>query len=183
MPLEPMPLLRCLLVLALVCAAGSRAQESPAPDPWQPMARFVGEWQGTASGEAGSGSVTRRYVKVLGGRFIQESNTTTYPPQEKNKAGEVHEHSGMFSYDKGRKTLVLRQFHTEGFVNTYRQSSPLGADKLVFDSENFENFSNSWKARETYEFAGDDRFVEVFELAPPGKPFQVYSRTELKRVR
>jgi hypothetical protein len=183
MRLEPMLLLRWLLVPALMCAGGTRAEESPAPDPWQPMARFVGEWQGTASGEAGSGSVTRRYAKVLGGRFIQESNTTTYPPQEKNKAGEVHEHWGMFSYDKGRKTLVLRQFHTEGFVNTYRQSSQPGVEKLVFESENFENFSNSWKARETYEFAGEDQFVETFELAPPGKPFQVYSRSELKRVR
>jgi len=37
--------------------------------------------------------------------------------------------------------------------------------------------------RETYEFSGDDQFVETFELAPPGKPFHVYSRTQLKRVR
>jgi hypothetical protein len=183
MPVKPPLSLRWLPVLALVCAPVTHAEESPAPDPWLPMARFVGEWQGTASGEAGSGRVTRHYAKALGGRFIQESNTTTYPPQEKNKNGEVHEHSGMFSYDKGRNTLVLRQFHIEGFVNTYRQSSLPGADKLVFESENFENFSNSWKARETYEFIGDDQFVEVFELAPPGKPFQVYSRTELKRIR
>jgi hypothetical protein len=38
------------------------------------------------------------------------------------------------------------------------------------------------KARETYEFMSDDEFVETFELAAPGKPFQVYSRSHLKRV-
>lgn len=172
-------------ILALVLALPTWVSAQPAanPSPWAALERFVGDWQGTANGEAGSGTVVRRYAKVMGGRYIQESNTSTYPPQEKNKKGEVHEHSGMFSYDRQRKLLVLRQFHIEGFVNTYRQSAEAGADKLVFDSESFENFSNAWKARETYEFSGDDHFVETFELAPPGKPFQVYSRTELKRVR
>jgi len=152
-------------------------------DPWKPLERFIGNWQGTVSGQAGEGTVVRTYAKTLGGRFIHETNTSTYPPQEKNKKGEVHEHSGMFSYDKQRKALMLRQFHIEGFVNTYKQVSDAGAAKLVFESEGFENFNNSWKARETYEFDGDDRFVETFELAPPGKDFQVYSRTEVKRTR
>jgi hypothetical protein len=54
---------------------------------------------------------------------------------------------------KARKLIVLRQFHVEGFVNTYRRvDSEGGANSLVFESEVFENFSNSWKARETYEF-------------------------------
>lgn len=173
---------RRFLVFGLLVSSACVAQDRPASDPWQAMARFVGEWQGSATGEAGIGTVSRRYVRVMGGRFIQESNTSTYPPQERNKKGEVHEHAGMFSYDKSLKTLVLRQFHIEGFVNTYRQASPPGADVLVFESEHFENFNNSWKARETYEFIGDDRFVEVFELAPPGQPFRVYSRSEFQRV-
>ena len=156
------------------------AQEA---NPLDALERFVGEWRGTATGAAGEGSVARRYAKVMGGRFIQEVNTSTYPPQEKNKKGEVHEHSGMFSYDKQRKVLMLRQFHIEGFVNTFRQMSEPGAAKLIFESETFESFSNSWKARETYEFQGEDQFVETFELAPPGKAFQVYSRTDLRRVR
>lgn len=177
---------RLILVLAMatslapVCRSANAAD---ATDPWASLARFVGEWQGGASGQAGNGTVVRRYTRVMGGRFIQEANTSTYPAQEKNPKGEVHEHSGMFSYDKQRKALMLRQFHIEGFVNTYRQASDAGAEKLVFESENFENFSNSWKARETYEFLSDDHFVETFELAPPNKPFTVYSRTELKRVK
>jgi len=119
----------------------------------------------------------------MNGRFIHEANTSRYLPQEKNRKGEVHEHAGMFSFDKQRNVLVLRQFHIEGFVNTYRQVSEPGAEKLMFESESFENFNSAWKARETYEFVGDDQFVEIFELAPPGRPFQVYSRTELTRVR
>ncbi|HEY8880823.1 MAG TPA: heme-binding beta-barrel domain-containing protein [Roseateles sp.] len=169
-----------LFAAALAALALNAAAQT---DALSPLDRFVGDWQGTASGQAGSGMVTRRYERVLGGRFIRETNTSRYPAQAQNPKGEVHEHSGMFSYDKARKTLMLRQFHIEGFVNTYRQASEAGAAVLVFESEGFENFSNRWKARETYEFKDDDAFVETFELAAPEQPFQVYSRTELKRVR
>jgi hypothetical protein len=103
--------------------------------------------------------------------------------QEKNPKGEQHEHRGLFSFDRARKLLMLRQFHIEGFVNTYRLASEPGAAILVFESEDFENFNKAWKARESYEFLSDDHFVETFELAAPGKPFMVYSRTELKRVK
>ncbi len=172
---------RALVTALLICAAApSWAQE---PDPWRPLERFVGDWQGTAAGQAGTSEVTRRYAKVMGGKYIQETNRSTYPPQEKNKKGEVHEHVGMFSYDKERKVLMLRQFLIESFVNTYKQASESGTTRLVFESEGFENFSNSWKARETYEFEGDDRFVETFELAPPGKDFQIYSRTDFRRAK
>lgn len=53
----------------------------------------------------------------------------------------------------------------------------------MFDSEHFENFDYSWKARETYEIASADEFVEIFELAEPGKAFEVYSRTRFQRAR
>ena len=94
-----------------------------------------------------------------------ETNTSTYAPQERDKAGEVHEHTGMFSHDKARKLLALRQFHREGIVNTYRQVSEAGATPLVFESEVFENFNNAWKARETIDDGG---VVETFELAGAG---------------
>lgn len=37
-------------------------------------------------------------------------------------------------------------------------------------------------ARETYTVVGPDEFEEVFEIAGPGKPFEVYSRARLKRT-
>lgn len=172
-------------VLVLVLAGwmmGSAVAADAVAEHWMPLQRFIGEWSGTATGQAGEGAVSRRYSYVMSGRYVQEVNTTRYPAQEKNKAGEVHEHLGMFSYDKVRKLIVLRQFHVEGFVNTFRQSlSPEGQGGLVFDSEMFENFSNAWKARESYLFISDDEFVETFELAPPGQAFQVYSRNHFKR--
>jgi hypothetical protein len=170
------------LLLMGVLAASARAAEQ-GTDQWAPLRRFIGDWTGTASGQAGTGTVTRSYVFVMNGRFIHETNTSAYPPQEKNKAGEVHEHWGVFSYDKAQKVIVIRQFHVESFVVTYRQAAtPEAGTSLVFDSEAFENFSNSWKARESYEFVSDEVFIETFELARPGQRYKVYSRTHLKRV-
>lgn len=171
---------RFLLAVAFGSVIPAYAAESAA-DIWEPIRRLVGDWSGTSAGQAGDGAVSRRYSWVLGDRYLSEVNTSVYPPQEKNKKGERHEHWSMFSYDKSRKAIVLRQFHVEGFVNTYRITAASG-DKVVFDSEAFENFSNSWRARETYEFLGAEEFVETFELAAPGKEFEVYSRTRLRRV-
>jgi hypothetical protein len=173
-------LLAASLVLMLT-ALPAAAQAEAKPDPLAPLTRFVGSWSGTASGQSGDGTVARTYSPSMRGRYLQETNVSRYPAREANKADEVHEHLSMFSYDKARKLIVLRQFHVEGFVNTYRQVSPPDTLPLVFESESFENFSNAWKARETYEFSGDDEFVETFELAPPGKPYEVYSRNRLKR--
>ena len=153
-------------------------------DPWMAIRRMVGEWSGTSSGQPGDATVVRRYAFVLNDRYLHETNTSEYPPQERNKKGERHEHWSLFSHDKQQKALVLRQFHVEGFVNTYRQVVAEGpANTVVFESVAFENLPADWKARETYEFVGDDEFIETFELAPPGKPYQTYSRAQLNRVR
>lgn len=168
----------------LSTSAASGIVQQAKPDPWQPVRFLEGSWEGTSTGEGGTGFARRTYAFVLKNRYLHEKNVSTYPPQEKNKAGEVHEHWSFISYDRARATLVLRQFHPEGFVNQYivtkAESTPT---KLVFDSERFENYDNTARARETYEVISADEFIETFELGEPGKPLQVYSRNHFKRVK
>jgi hypothetical protein len=78
---------------------------------------------------------------------------------------------------------VLRQFHVEGFVNQYTADLDPKLATLEFTSEAIENIPPGWRARETYVVLGPDEFEEIFELAGPGKPFELYSRVRLKRVR
>ena len=159
------------------------ANPQPSADPWAPVRFMAGTWKGTATGKAGEGTVARRYEFVLRERFLHERNVSTYPAQERNPKGEVHEHWSFFSFDRARKRIVLRQFHVEGFVNQFALDPEKStATKLVFESEGFENFSNRWRARETYEIAGPDEFTETFELAPPDKPFEVYGVNRFVRV-
>ena len=178
-----------VLTVALAqAAAGASPSPAPSPSPsadtpWSAVRFLAGEWQGESEGQPGKGTVRRSYAFVLGGRFLHERNVSTYPPQPANEKGEVHEHQSFFSHDRARRTLVLRQFHQEGFVNQYVMTPTAAGAPLVFESEGLENVPPGWKARETYEVASPDGFTETFELSMGGAPFQVYSRTRLRRVR
>jgi hypothetical protein len=89
----------------------------------------------------------------------------------------------VISYESMRKRFVFRQFHTEGFVNTYAQEPTNDEKTMVFVSEGIENIPAGWRARETYRILNDNEFTERFELAEPGREFEVYSEAHLKRVR
>jgi len=106
----------------------------------------------------------------------------TYPPSEPNPEGEIHQDIGYLSYDKSRRTFVLRQFHTEGFVNQYVLES-MTDDKtnFVFLSEAIENIQAGWRARETYRVISENEFTETFELAPPNGEFAVYTAVTLRK--
>jgi hypothetical protein len=169
------------VVAALALAAA--AADAPKADPWQPVRFLVGRCTGTLQGEAGNGTVARSYEFTLAGKFIEERNVSTYPAQEKNRKGEVHEHRGFISYDGKRQELVLRQFHQDGSVNTFvLNASESTGNVLVFDGESFENLDSGSRARETYEIYSSDEFVETVEVAVPGKPLDLYSRTRFTRI-
>lgn len=157
-------------------------QPSARTDAWQPLRFFVGKWEGEGTGHPGVSKIEREYRFVLKDKFLRVENRSTYEPQPKNPKGEIHEDWGMISFDKGRKQFVLRQFHVEGFVNQY-VTTDLSQDgkTIVFTSESIENISSGWRARETYTIFGADEFVEVFELAEPGKDYQKYSEGRFRR--
>jgi hypothetical protein len=175
-------LLRVVMLFVLLPLPPSLAQTAQPPDVWEPLRYFLGAWEGTAKGRPGNGKVERTYQFALNGKFLEAKNRSTYPPQEKNPKGEVHEDWGLFSYDRSRKQFVLRQFHVEGFVNQYAWDAVASNNKtFVFVSEGIENIPVGWRARESYRILNNDEFVEVFELAAPGKEFELYSENRLKR--
>jgi hypothetical protein len=177
------------LLFGLVSASTAAISQSATPqsvtpaDPLSPVAALVGRWTGTSEGKPGNGTVEREYARILGSRFIQLHNRSSYPAQERNPKGEVHEDRGIFSFDKARKRIVLRQFHIEGFVSQYVLDAAEKPGVLVFTTEAIENIPAGWRARETYIMSGPNQLEEVFELAEPGKDFELYSRTRLTRVR
>ena len=172
-----------VVMLALLGVVSPSAQTAaPAADSWARVRFLLGSWEGTSEGQPGKGAVRRRYQLVLREQFIEIRNTATYPPQDKNPKGEVHDDVGYISYDKTRKLFVLRQFHVEGFVNQYVEDPSVPGATIAFTSEAIENIPAGWRARETYIVRGPDEFEEVFELAPAGKPFEVYSRAKFTRV-
>jgi hypothetical protein len=171
-----------VVVLVFVTPLKTNGQQA-AQDNLAAIAPLLGKWTGESDGQPGNGTTEREYERMLGTRFMRARNRTTYPPQEKNPKGERHEDEGVFSFDRARKRIVLRQFHVEGFVNTYVQDLDAKPGTVSFTTEGIENIPAGWRARETYIFHGPDEVEEVFELAEAGKPFNVYSRVRLKRVK
>ena len=172
---------RAFIGALLAAVLGSQA--SPSRDPLAPLDRLVGTWTGTSEGKPGKGTLERSYQRVLGSRFIEVRNRNTYPPQASNPKGELHEDRGFLSFDSARKQILFRQFHVEGFVILYALQSGSDPERMVFVSEAIENIPAGYRSRETYVFSGPDQFDETFEIAAPGKEFEVYSRARLTRSR
>src|SRR4029450_8797349 len=101
-------MVRIVLACWLVFAVSAIAQRPVAPDPFEPLAFLIGNWEGTSDGQPGQGTVRRAYQRALNNRFIRAHNRSEYPAQPKNTQGEIHEDEGWFSFDKARKRLVLR---------------------------------------------------------------------------
>ena len=172
-----------LLVVGLMLAPVPLRGQAGAVDPFARVAVLIGSWEGTVEGQPGKGMARRQYTRVLKDRFIRIANRSEYPPQEKNRKGEIHEDEGFLSFDRARKALVLRQFHVEGFVNQFREDPASTPERLIFTSEAIENIPAGFRARETYVLQSRDSFEEIFELAEPGKDFEIYSRTRFVRAK
>ena len=174
-------------VILAICLMPLLVGAQPAakkPDVWAPLKYFLGSWTGTGEGEPGVSRVERQYQMVLNGKYIQVNHRSVYAPQAKNPKGETHEDIGYFSYDRARKAFVLRQFHIEGYVNQFTADpTPADGKVFVFTSEAIENIPAGWRARETYRILSANEFTETFELAEPGKDFQIYSTNRFKRKR
>jgi hypothetical protein len=149
---------------------------------WEPFNYFIGEWQGTGFGEPGTGQYVRSYEYVLNGTFIHVRNQSVYKSQSQNLEGEIHQDWGFISRDKMRNTYVLHQFHTEGFVNQYVMQNQDEGKDIVFITDNIENIPPGWRAKESYKILSPDEFIEVFELAAPGKDFELYTQCQLRRL-
>jgi hypothetical protein len=170
------------VLILLIISSCSFAQMSKQDSIWIPLNFLIGEWKGTGEGEPGKGDYERSYHFIFNKKFIEIKNKSSYPPSDKNPKGEVHEDIGYLSYDKMRKTFILRQFHIEGFVNQYvLDSISTDGKAFIFTTEFIENIPSGWRARETYNNINDNEFTETFKLAEPNGNFEVYTKTQFHR--
>lgn len=166
-------------VIVLLISVSLGAQELNLDD----LNYFVGEWEGHETGKAGIGKGSRTYEFIMDGIYLFADNTSEFEPQEKNPEGEVHKDVSYVSYDKFRKTMVLREFHSESFVIQYTLDSlQSSGNKFVFVSESVENAPPGLRARVTLEIINENEFEETFELTFPGKDFTEYLKNYWSRA-
>lgn len=175
--------MRWILSLALiVLVAGVQAGESKA-DGLAELRWLVGEWRGVGQGDPGTSGSERHIDSYLDGNYIRSQGRSVYPKQEKNPKGEIHAQLDLWSFDKARGSIVLRQFDTLGFVGTYiLDKAASGPDRWVLIAESLENVPKGWKARYVFTRKSDDEYHEMLELDADGKGFQPYVTNRFLRV-
>jgi len=168
-----------VLPLAAVFLLTSAGQS----DPWAPLRVFEGKWAGPTAGKPGSGSTSREYHFEMNGKFLSQRDTSRYQPADPAAKELLHQDFGFFSYDADLHKIVWRQFHSEGMVNEYTLQS-VGTDgkSLEFVTTRIENLPG-FRARKVYRMDSPDRIEETFYVAPPGKDFEVYTVSHLKRIK
>ena len=113
--------MRAILTLLLFAclAVPAAAQQAGTPDRWSAFEYFIGAWTGEESATFGDGRGERTYELVLQDRYLLGRNRSVFPSQDGLPDGDDHEDWTVVSYDNDRDTYVLRQFNSEGFVNTF----------------------------------------------------------------
>lgn len=177
--MRPARIILAILVLPLSPApAAARDDEA---DRLAAISWLVGEWAGVGEGRGGVSAGTRHAARVQNGHFIRIESRSVYPKQDRNKSGEVHTSIDLWSYDRQRKLLVMRQFDSLGFVSTFVQDrAASAAGRLVLVSEHIENVPPGWKTRYTYTYRAPNEFQELFEL-DTGKGLQPYVTSKFLR--
>jgi hypothetical protein len=162
------------LAIAMVAAHTVIAQT----DPWANLRVLEGKWEGPTTGKPGKGISSREYRFEMNGKFLSQRNKVVW------EKAEIHEDFSYLSYDTRQKKIVWRQFHSEGFVHEYTLDS-ISADgkSLEFSSVRIENIPPGFRAKESYRMFSADEIESTFWLAEPGKDFEVYTETRLKRVK
>ncbi len=168
-----------VLPIAILIAASAVAQS----DPWAPLRPLEGKWEGLTSGKPGKGTTAREYRFELNGKFLFQRDRSVYQPKDPDDKPLAHEDFGVFSYDTSQKKILWRQFHSEGFVNEYTLDSVSADGKtLEFVTTHIENLPG-FRAKKQYRIVSDGEIDETFLLAPPGKDFDTYTVSQLKRVK
>ena len=170
------------LVLCVFVSGAAFGQPGPPPGDWSAFEFFIGGWTGEESATFGEGRGERTYELVLQDRYLLGRNRSVFPPHDGLPEGDDHEDWTIFSFDSGRDTYILRQFNSEGYVNTFvldAGSSP--PERLVFVLEASEN-AHGTRATLTLTRTGADTFDEVFDLTLPGAADSITIRSKWTRA-
>jgi hypothetical protein len=145
------------------------------------IAFLIGKWTGEGEGFGQTSQVEHSYRYVLQNRFI-ESKTKSIVSDDDESILEVHEDLGMFSYDTEREAIVLRQFHSEGYVNVYTMDDPSEhAGGIVFTSDKTEG-AGGLLARLRYDLESTGSYTVSLDLANPGQDFRECQVVRMRRV-
>lgn len=166
------------VLIILILSSSSQAQNH-----FSDFEFLIGDWHGVETGAAGNGIGFRTYRYELDKNYIFAENQSTFPISEKKPRGEVHRDISVMSYNSNDSSIVLREFHVEGFTNIYLLNQEYSdAQKFVFISREIENNPGGWAAKLILEKISDIEFTEYFEIATDKQNFTQLLKNHWQKV-
>ena len=148
-------------------------------DRWANLRYLIGTWKI----ENPKVTNTQHFSFLFNGQFIQMKTRAVFKPTAKKPKGEIHEEQGLFSYDSMSNKLVLRSFHSEGFVNTYHLTEiSKDGNTLTFMSVAVENAPAGTRAKLIFQKINDRELIQKFLVAWPDKEYTCFSDNHLKKL-
>ena len=144
---------------------------------------IIGEWSGTGTGYGNSKSTIKASFNfIMGGKYIESFHDSKSIPTSSKPEGENHLDKGIISFDESRNMIVYRQFNNEGYVNQYVLIDSLSNNnKLVFETEEIENFVPGGAARWTVIKSNAVEIETIFDVSFPEKGYSCFGTNKLTR--
>jgi len=151
-----------------------------------PLDRFnflKGNWSGSGSGFGNEKSnITSSFHNTMEGKFIEVTNDSKFDPTKNSPEGEHHIDKGFISYDHSRKSIIFRQFNSEGYINQYVLNDSLSNDSLlIFETEIIENFDPRGKARWTIKKISETQIETIFDVFFPNRGYTCFGTNFLTK--
>ena len=151
-------------------------------DRFAPLAWLVGEWQGYGKFGTRMTYAHRKYSYDLEGMYLVERTIDMFPPPEPSTEFEVHQDFVVYYRDTTTGGLKAKAFFVEAFVTSETVSGGEGGKPIIAESTEIENGPPGLRTRFTLTRETNDRFKETFEIARPGKEFELAEESFYKRI-
>lgn len=160
---------KALIIAALLMPAAIAA------DDWGPVQFLVGKWTGEGSGQPGNGAGAFSLLPDLQGKILVRKSFAEYPATDGRPATR-HDDLMIVYRQSGSGELRAAYYDSEGHVIAYAVQAVEGGVAFVSGGPR-----DQVRYRLTYVAAGKDRARLKFEIAPPGKDFNVYIEAGIRR--
>lgn len=146
---------------------------------WEPIWLLEGTWKAEIRGSLGDGEGLRTYEKTMDGVYTVARHVSVRLPQPESPEGDHHRELAVYSYDRERGTIVLREFIVEGYV---LQSACVTEPRRITCSTESVESGPGIRARLTIDISDPFRFLETYELAFPGEELEALFTNTWTRV-
>ena len=176
-----------LLLLLVSANAGAQAaqpapavQAVPAQSDWSKLGFLVGSWKGAGTGKPGEGASVCSFTFNLGNHVLVRKNRVDFPLKAGEKGVAVHEDLMVIYQTPGETSFLAIYWDNEGHTIRYALSFPAADKSVVFESEPADKGPRFKLAY----WGGPGEAVAVeFAIAPPGAPYQTYTKGTMVKVR